>query len=61
MDEKCTPSTHLIGSLWLQVESAGSLGGLVHDVYAISQFVGGGGEGTNVDHTLLGRVVVSFS
>lgn len=57
VDEEGTPSAHLCGFLGLEVEGAGSLGGLVHDVDALGQLVSGGGERAHVDHALLGWVV----
>ena len=59
VNEKGTPSTHLAWLLGVQIESAGPLGGLVHGVLAVADFVSGRRQRTSIGHTLLVRVVVS--
>ena len=61
MDEEGTPSAHFRGLLGLKIKGARTLGGLMHDVDAVAQLVGGGREGTYIDHALFGRVVQAVS
>ena len=59
MYKKCASSAHLRRFLRLEIESAGPLNGLMHDVNARGKFVGGGRQRSNIGFTLLGRIVIS--
>ena len=61
VNEEGASAAHLCGFLGLEVEGAGSLGGLVHDVDALGQLVGGGGQRAHVDHALLRWVVEAIA
>ena len=61
VDEKFTSSAHFAGFLRFKVEGTGCLVSLLHDVDTIAQFVNRSREGTGIDHTLLGRIIVALS
>ena len=61
MDEEILTSTQLLGMLWVQIERTGALGGFMHNIFTISNFIGWGRKRPDISWcTLFVRIEIPF-